>query len=145
MHFPIISKAAIIASLLAAAQCSPTLVARTNDCGDSSFENQSSGGSPAVSDCQQLAANIVGTGTWTVSDSAGFTQLAQYGTCAFGVHPTSNGWYALIGNDDIRDLIYESISRYSWNGLVGAKGHMDCQSGKGALGDIGVDWAVYHT
>jgi hypothetical protein len=29
-----------------------------NQCGDSSFENKSSGASPKVSDCQQIARNI---------------------------------------------------------------------------------------
>jgi hypothetical protein len=55
----------IIATLLAAAQAAPatTLEARdsVNECGDSSFENQSSSGSPQISDCQQMARNIAGT------------------------------------------------------------------------------------
>jgi hypothetical protein len=144
MHFPIVSKAAFIASLLVTAQCSPTLLRRINDCGDSTFVNQVSGASPTVADCNHLASNIAGDGTWTVSDT-GQHQLAQYGTCALGVQATSNGWYAYIGNEDIRDLIYESIRRFQWNGLVGSKGHMECQSGKGTLGDIGIDWGIYHT
>lgn len=37
-----------------------------NDCGDSTFINQSSGGSPSVNDCWTLYNNIAGDGTWTV-------------------------------------------------------------------------------
>lgn len=67
----------IMVILLATASCAPvtsnaqadvvkTLDARAsiNDCADSSFENQSSSGSPKISDYQQMAANIAGGGTW---------------------------------------------------------------------------------
>jgi hypothetical protein len=51
-----------------------------NDCGNSSFENESSGASPTVSDCRQIAANIAGGGTWEVENLAGEQhQLVQYG------------------------------------------------------------------
>lgn len=95
--------------------------ASINDCGDSTFVNQSSGGSPKVPDCQQLAKNINGGGTWTIWPT-GQHQLAQYGTCAFGAE-TDAGW-ANIGNQDIIDLINSSIQRFQWNGLVGSKGRM---------------------
>lgn len=62
----------LMASLLAIVSGAPTSVnpreilarASINDCGDSSFINQSSGGSPKVSDCQQITRNIAGGGTW---------------------------------------------------------------------------------
>jgi hypothetical protein len=112
-----------------------------NDCGNSSFENQSSGGSPLISDCQILAENIRGDGTWTTWGS-GRRQLAQLGTCAFGVQVegiTLTTFYK-VGNEDIRDLIFESINRFGWQGKVGAKGNMPCQPG-----DSHVEWAIYHT
>jgi hypothetical protein len=43
---------------------SSVLEKRENLCGDSTFVNASSGGSPLVRDCQQLAANIAGSGSW---------------------------------------------------------------------------------
>lgn len=67
----------LVASLLAMASGAPTSLNpqdvavkdlekrnSVNDCGDSTFVNQSSGGSPTVSDCQQIARNIAGGGTW---------------------------------------------------------------------------------
>jgi hypothetical protein len=53
----------ILATLPAVIQAAPILEARksVNDCGDSTFVNQSSGGSPQISDCQQIARNIAGT------------------------------------------------------------------------------------
>ena len=38
--------------------------ASINNCGDSTFVNQSSGGSPRVEDCLRIARNIAGGGTW---------------------------------------------------------------------------------
>ena len=75
--------ATVLAAFLAFVQAAPTpqsaklssphVVARSsiNNCGDSSFINQSSGGSPRVSDCQQIARNIAGRGTWEVEDFTG--------------------------------------------------------------------------
>lgn len=126
MQFSVLSKGAVLAALFTAAQCAPKVTVgkvgkagelseraiAINDCGDSTFINRSSGGSPRVADCEQLARNIAGDGTWTVDDSAQH-QLAQYGTCAFGVTVHSDGaWYAYIGNEDIRDLIFDSIKRF---------------------------------
>ncbi|KAK3361557.1 putative necrosis-inducing factor-domain-containing protein [Lasiosphaeria ovina] len=110
-----------------------------NDCDNSSFENQSTGGSPTVGDCQRLANNIAGDGTWTVWTGTQH-QIAQYGTCAFGI-TTVTGFWANIGNGDVRDIIGDSIRRFQWNGLVGAKGEMNCQGS----GSPHVKWAIYHT
>jgi len=114
-----------------------------NDCGDSSFVDASSSGSPLVSDCLQIAANIAGGGTWEVDSLPIQHQLVQYGTCAFGV--TANGdnflnsyWY-YVGNQDIIDLIHSSIDLFQWYGLVGASGYMNCQP------DTDVTWGLYHT
>ena len=110
-----------------------------NDCGDSTFENKSSGGSPTVADCWTLYNNIVGDGTWTVWGPDHHT-IATYGSCAFGVTVAGIGW-ANIGNGDIRDLVRDSINKYQWNGLVGSKGYMLCQG----LFDRSVEWGLYHT
>jgi hypothetical protein len=112
-----------------------------NDCGGSSFDNQSSGGSPRVDDCRQIAANIAGGGTWTIN--VGDTrQLVQYGTCAFNAGSSQDLFH--VGNQDIIDLINDSISRFEWNGLVGSKGHMTCQDAFGNE-NVGVNWGLYHT
>jgi hypothetical protein len=110
-----------------------------NDCGDSSFENKSSGGSPTVGDCLQIAANISGGGEWEVENFAGEAhQLVQYGTCAFNVKGDGGAFDFHVGNQDIIDLIHSSIDKFQWNGLVGSKGDMHC-------GSSAVHWGLYHT
>ncbi|PPQ75191.1 hypothetical protein CVT24_010130 [Panaeolus cyanescens] len=133
-----------------------------NDCGTSTFDNQTSGASPRVDDCLTIARNIAGGGSWvcyfwffiiawalTVLKAVALLaqhQLVQYGTCAFGVQA---GFYLgvtnfKVGNSDIIDLINDSVRMFQWNGLVGSKGTMACQSDPSQLPII-VDWGLYHT
>lgn len=84
-----------------------------NDCGGSTFVDESSGGSPLISDCRQIATNIAGGGSWEVENFlAQQHQLVQSGTCAFGVQgdgeAEDDGFY--VGNQDIIDLINSSIA-----------------------------------
>ncbi|PPR05568.1 hypothetical protein CVT24_003234 [Panaeolus cyanescens] len=115
-----------------------------NNCDHSTFINQSSSASPLVKDCQQIVKNISGGGTWHVALLAQ-RQLVQYGTCAFGVQ----AGFSLgvtnfrVGNSDIIDLINDSIKKFQWNGKVGAKGVMPCQTDPGAI-KVKVDWTIYH-
>ncbi|PLB45066.1 hypothetical protein P170DRAFT_429776 [Aspergillus steynii IBT 23096] len=160
---------ALLVSLLLIVHSVPTHINRNsafirgkrdwiNNCGNSSFHNQSSEGSPAVSDCQQITTNIAGGRTWTVwalnrtsvhstntttvkFPSIYYRKLASYGTCAFGAYSQDGG--ARVGTSDIIDLINDSINRFQWSGMVGAKGSMKCQSLN--YSDVGVYWAIYHT
>ncbi|KAF9054911.1 putative necrosis-inducing factor-domain-containing protein [Panaeolus papilionaceus] len=118
--------------------------ASINNCGDSTFVNQSSGGSPRVEDCLRIARNIAGGGTWSVA-LIGHHQLVEYGTCAFGVKaPFELGVSNIrIGNQDIIDVINDSVRRFQWNGRVGAKGEMKCQSDPGGIWHK-TDWGIYH-
>jgi hypothetical protein len=62
---------------------------------------------------------------------------------AFGVRGTTNRYYFIVGNQDIIDLINDSVNRFQWNGLVGSRGDMQCRvvgSGQDA-----VSWGLYHT
>jgi hypothetical protein len=43
-----------------------------------------------------------------------------------------------MGNEDVRDLIYDSISRFQWQGKVGASGNTTCKG-------MGVTWGLYHS
>ncbi|KAF5007497.1 hypothetical protein FDECE_6185 [Fusarium decemcellulare] len=143
MHFK--STIALLAAALAmtakSAPVSPNpssseaigFVKRENLCGESSFENQTSGASPRVVDCQQLNYNIRDGGSWLVG---GFQrQLASYGDCAFGAR-VNDGLACWVGNHDIIDLINDSIARYRRHGLVGAKGEMSCNGGCTVVWDI---------
>jgi hypothetical protein len=52
-----------------------------------------------------------------------------------------------VGNQDIIDVINESIKRFEKNGRVGSKGIMGCQDGSGREkigGDI-LEWGVTRT
>ncbi|KAJ5605485.1 hypothetical protein N7510_008266 [Penicillium lagena] len=96
-----------------------------NDCGASTFVDQTTGGSPTVSDCQQMIDNIADGGSWEVPDTAQ-RQLVQYGTCAFGAQQDSDGGIIYVGNSDIIDLVTTAIDLFQWEGLVGATGDMPC-------------------
>lgn len=117
-------------------------------CGDASFINQSTGGSPLVSDCEALRQQILdshlayefggyGSNHWVPFDS--------YGTCVIGF--SCQGPYGLywcyVDSRDAADLITSSIETFSWNGLVGAKGEMPCLAADG--GQRTTYWAVYHS
>jgi hypothetical protein len=152
MQFSILVKSAIIlATLLASVEGAPAspnsavIYKRNsiNDCGDSSFTDESSSASPAVADCLQIAENIAGGGTWTVFPPFQH-QLVQYGTCAFGVTALGAG-FANIGNQDIIDLINSSVQMFSWFGLVGSKGTMPCQPEGFNDQEMNVNWGIYHT
>ncbi|KAI2719895.1 hypothetical protein CBS147318_3201 [Penicillium roqueforti] len=114
------------ATLLAFAQAAPLapkesrLEARAsiNDCGSSTFINQSSGGSPLVADCQHLARKL-GQSVPAVLDTA---------------H---------IGNQDIIDVINSSIAKFKWEGKIGAKGTMGCQTVTKS-GNTPMTWGIYH-
>lgn len=118
-----------------------------NDCDASTFVNRTSTGSPTVADCLQITYNIAGGGMWTVS-GADQHQLVQYGTCAFGVQPDPHWpddyvWH--IGNQDIIDLIHDSVNQFQWNGLVGSLGEMECQVAGSPSDRQHVLWGLYHT
>ncbi|EZF27340.1 hypothetical protein H100_00636 [Trichophyton rubrum MR850] len=116
----------------------------TNDCSESTFDNQTSESSPLVTDCLKIVSNIAGGGTWIVQPYAQH-RLVQFGTCAFGVQTGLEGsWHAIkVGNADISDLINASIDKFQWYGKVGAKGDMPCQ--KVTTGNQRVRWGIYHT
>jgi hypothetical protein len=120
---------------------------RTNYCGDSTFVNHSSGGSPLISDCVVISDYAAATNDgWKVDPTPGYNWILRYGTCQFGA-TTANILPTSIGNEDIRDLMRDSYARFSWNGLVGAEGNMGCVNfGTGLVnGYSSVNWAIYHT
>ncbi|KAJ5929500.1 hypothetical protein N7454_006450 [Penicillium verhagenii] len=132
------------ALLLAGAQAAPVsenpaLVfnkrKEVNDCGTSTFINQSSTGSPEVADCRIIASNIKSGGTWTTTSSVA-RKLVSYGTCALDVSGSDFDLYYKVGNEDIINIINDSITKFKWKGKVGAKGVMKC-------GGASVTWNIY--
>jgi Pathogen effector len=56
----------------------------------------------------------------------GQRRLVSYGSCAFGVTVGFEGT-AVVGNEDIRDLVRDSITKFRRSdGKVGSKGTMTC-------------------
>ncbi|KAJ5726918.1 Glycoside hydrolase superfamily [Penicillium malachiteum] len=111
-------------------------------CSGYTYTDETTSASPAVSDCQVLMSNIAGTdGEWTTGIGSQ-RAIATYGTCKFGVQNdgvTGDVTY-YTGSQDIVNIITESISLYEWEGLVGAKGYMECG---GDAGSQKVEWGLY--
>jgi len=116
-----------------------------NECGDSTFENQISAASPLIDDCLRIATNIGKGGKWEVESTAKDQhQLVQYGTCALGVQGLDGiAFFFYVGNQDIIDLIHESIRMYGFDGRVQTAGEMQCSSGISKPPTVG--WGIYHT
>lgn len=97
---------------------------RNEHCGHSTFVNKTSSGSPRATDCSKLAAWLRRTPhTWTLPH--GRMELAQEGSCVFAVN-TANTGYPSVGNDDVADLIQDSVRMFKWNHMIGAEGDMGC-------------------
>lgn len=139
-----------------------TIQDRADHCDGTTWEDQTSLGSPVVSDCLTLADRL-GEYTWFIPSGqkqiaqvrTGRMQLifaqyrgrklikvCQWGTCAFGV--TSLDPIITtprIGNDNVRDLIRGAVQRFQWNSRVGAKGVTSCQWNAGWTP---IEWGLYH-
>jgi hypothetical protein len=116
-----------------------------NDCGTSTFTDQTSDASPLVSDCQQIIANIIGTdGEWSPENvDTKVHTIASYGSCHFDVqsNQASNGNVDYsVGASDIVDLINSSVQMFASNGKVGSKGVMSCS---GDVSSVQVTWGLY--
>ena len=121
-----------------------TLPLGIDDCGDSTFIDQTSDASPPVADCQGIINNIQHTdGEWEVENAVeNQHQLVQYGECKFGVRGTViNGNIDFhVGSQDIVDIITSAIQMYGGGGKVGAKGTMSC---RGTVKGQAVEWGLY--
>ncbi|KAA8642641.1 uncharacterized protein ATNIH1004_011586 [Aspergillus tanneri] len=116
-----------------------------DECGDSTFVDQTSDESPKVEDCRQIIKNIEGDGStdWT-TQVIGHNQrkIASHASCHFGVEATkTNGNVNFkVGGQDVIDIINDAIARFARDGLIGAKGHMNCN---GNIKSQPVLWGIY--
>ncbi|KAI1352858.1 hypothetical protein F5Y01DRAFT_324113 [Xylaria sp. FL0043] len=121
--------------------CNPP---KTEDlCGDSTFVDQTSDASPSVADCLQIATNIAIDGEWMVDSSGNQHQILKFGSCKFGV--MANGLpignlQVDIGNQDVIDIIHQSVNSFGSSGKVGSKGVMKCN---GNVKEQSVTWGLY--
>ncbi|KAM6532556.1 hypothetical protein FSOLCH5_001980 [Fusarium solani] len=118
-----------------------------NECGDSTFENETSDKSSLVKDYESIIKNIEGDGgtKWT-TQVVGKNQrkIAGAGTCAFGVEATKidgNVNFA-FGGQDLIDIINTAVEKYNKDGKIGATGDLHCS---GNVKQQPVHWAIYHT
>lgn len=114
-------------------------------CGDSTFEDQTSGASALVDDCRTIIRNIEGDATTDFTTPVvgkNQRELVHFGTCSFGVEATkvdgNSEFY--VGGQDIIDIINEAIKRFGGSGKVGAKGDMRCN---GIIKQQDVKWGIY--
>ncbi|KAK0712633.1 putative necrosis-inducing factor-domain-containing protein [Lasiosphaeria miniovina] len=120
------------------------------DCGKSNITDQTSFASPLARDCMQLAANIRSGGGWSIF-GPWQKEIAQFGTCAFGVTGISitgrlETFY--VGNQDVIDSITDSVQQFQHlgrdgNPIIGCEGKMGCNAR--ISDDLIVTWGIYHT
>lgn len=115
----------------------------SDKCGDSTFHNKSTEGSPLVADCECLRDYFRTrdmNGLYSLSKwGFNLAPLASCGTCTFGAH-TSNILGASVGNTDAADIIDESIRRFQHDGRVGAEGDMGCSA---LFETARTEWAIF--
>ena len=115
-------------------------------CGDSTFEDQTSGASALVSDCRQIIKNIEGDASTEFTHRiTGHREILSFGTCTVGIERTGGTGGAVefkVGGQDVIDIINESIKRFGGSGRVGAKGVMPCD-GTTAGTTVDVLWGIY--
>jgi hypothetical protein len=118
------------------------LVKRTNECGASSFENETSGGSPWIADCLQLTNNLSGNGNWLLANFGQERQLASHASCKFIAQaPFTQAIH--VGDQDVQDLIRDSVNKFGRDGRIGARGIMTCAEGQNNEGNVW--WWIRHT
>lgn len=166
---------AIFAVIQALPITSPANIIKARDyigdeCGDSSFINGSSLGSPKIKDCMQIATDMsrrtpeynswggklyppvplyatqyyfwFEIARWHLAGRGKQQRMTSYQSCTIGATSFEDGG-SYIGSKDVLDLINSSIKRFSWNGRVGASGNMLCNGPK--VYDGKVNWGIYHT
>lgn len=116
-------------------------------CDTSSFEGDTTNGSPLVSDCELLVKDLLDRApTDRVKHTVAVnfqSSIEQHGTCVFGVYGKGEGNADYrVGGQDMVDIITDAIRQFSWNGKVGAHGSMNC---KGTIKDQWVTWGLYHS
>lgn len=112
-------------------------------CGDSTFVDQGSDGSPLISDCEQIIKDIESTDSSWNTFIEMQRDIRHSGTCHFGV--TGKGRKGNsnfdVGGQDVIDIIRDAIRKFGRpDGRVGAKGIMQCN---GNIKKQKVEWGLY--
>ncbi|KAL1835645.1 hypothetical protein VTJ49DRAFT_6299 [Mycothermus thermophilus] len=102
-----------------------------NYCYLTAFDDEISDGGALISDCQKLADSLKGTSHKEVDSRD--RHYATYGTCTFVLKRSPYDSYnntAVVGDQDVKDLVRASIERYSHEGHVKVRGLMRCNGGE---------------
>ena len=113
-------------------------------CSKSTFVDETSGASPLVEDCLQLAKNIEedSTKAWDVL-LWGHETLDKHGTCAIGAearHAADGNQHFWFGGQDAIDILRDAANNFGDGKRMGGKGNLDCD------GDNMVEqvrWGIY--
>ncbi|PYH70942.1 chitinase [Aspergillus vadensis CBS 113365] len=111
-------------------------------CSGYTYQDETSFASPKVSDCQTIVKDLQGKSRKWTTGIGHQHDIAKSGSCHFGVQNvgvTGDVTYH-TGSQDIVTIINEAISKYASDGLVGAKGYMECG---GDAGNQKVEWGIY--
>lgn len=125
------------------------LAKRQDWCSAPNYNNEYGGGdtsdgSPLVEDCLTMLKNIADGGDWT-TEQPGFRTLTRYGTCAFGVQEhTPIILDFSVGNNDIIQVVRESIDKFAKDGRVGASGYWLCSSKMSTHNYREAYWSLFH-
>ena len=110
---------------------------RVNNCGGSTFVDQTNNNAAKVEDCQLLLKILeqpfLKSFGWEVGSTE--TEILTTDTCTFTSRATARNAKGTVGNEDAFDLIRDSIAKYQRNGRVAARGIMPC-------GGVEMEWRV---
>ena len=109
---------------------------RANSCGWSSFAVDTS--SPATASHCQTLVSVLQPGAfpsynWDLDNN--WKSVISYDTCSFSARTVTRGQRGQIGNEDVYDLLRDTLRDGNRGGLVGARGSMPC-------GNLEVEWRV---
>ncbi|KAI4595811.1 hypothetical protein KJ359_006448 [Pestalotiopsis sp. 9143b] len=126
-----------------------------NQCGDSTFVDRTTTGSPAQIDCMAIVNQMIGgPGYWQLLQggdlhaNGDYCRVAYHNECVFGVKTTVIfGLY--LGSEDIRDVVTEALHRREGDPRVQFEGSFPCNSPNGQGGVIPgqphtqTSWAIF--
>lgn len=114
-----VNPAVRVRDILSRQACGSVNNLNNNTCGDSSFENHTSPGSPHSDDCWVIADAMYTYYlhgpllNFPIFRGSSWEGLAWYGTCIFAVQ-TQNIFKTWVGVKDISDLTADGISRFQY-------------------------------
>lgn len=123
-----------------------------DQCGNSSFKNKSSSGSPKTVDCKAIMTYYQNANGFFVASSnmdlklgGAWCRLVITGSCVFGIK-SKNQLDPRVGSSDIADVTRDAMAKFKTSGSpsrTGAEGNMGCSTDLFA-GTASVDWAIFH-